>query len=79
MTNERVFPAARQPTREKLSGTHYISCNFLTLVNIIKYVICKYMLSYMSGGDAVKCVGVCHVTTFDGACDVRDPRPLTTQ
>jgi hypothetical protein len=79
MTNERVFPAARQPTIEKLSGTHYISCKFLTLVNIIKYVACKYMLSYLFRGDAVKCVRVCHVTTFGGACDVRDPRPPTTQ
>jgi hypothetical protein len=37
------------------------------------------MLSYLSGGDAIKRVHVCHVATFDGACEVCDPQPAVTQ
>jgi hypothetical protein len=37
------------------------------------------MLSYLSRGDAIKCVRVRHIVTFYGACDVRDPRPTVTQ
>jgi hypothetical protein len=37
------------------------------------------MLLYLSGGDAIKCVGVRHVATFNGACEVRDVQPPITQ
>jgi hypothetical protein len=37
------------------------------------------MLSYLSGGDAIKCVHLRHVATFYGACDIRDPRPAVTR
>jgi hypothetical protein len=37
------------------------------------------MLSYLSGGDVIKHVHVCHVATFDGAYEVHDPRPAVTQ
>jgi hypothetical protein len=31
------------------------------------------MLLYLFEGDAIKYVSVCHVVTFYGACEVRDP------
>jgi hypothetical protein len=37
------------------------------------------MLSYLCGGDAVKCIRVLHVATYYGARDVGDPRPAVTQ
>jgi hypothetical protein len=37
------------------------------------------MLSYLSGGDAIKCVHIHHASTFHGTYDVRDPRPAVTQ
>jgi hypothetical protein len=37
------------------------------------------MLSYLSGGDAIKRVGVRHVATFNGASEVHDPQLTITQ
>jgi hypothetical protein len=37
------------------------------------------MLSYLSGGDAVKRIRVHHVATCYGVHDVRDPCPAVTQ
>jgi hypothetical protein len=37
------------------------------------------MLLYLSGGDAIKRLGVRHVARFNGVCEVRDLRPPVTQ
>jgi hypothetical protein len=37
------------------------------------------MVSYLSGGDAIKHVRVRHVATFYISCEVHDPHPAVTQ